>query len=469
MKQFFLNGITGIALCASTLFMLPVKSALAQSNSDGLLAAYTVKGNDQRAIVRVLTRASLCPVVGWDAQSFAQMTVRSAPATEAMRGDGAQTDSKPAVFDVLTCEALWPNGVKQARIEQKVLNAPSPDIKRIVILADTGCRMKGSENAFQACNDPVAWPFANVIEQAAKFKPDLVLHIGDIHYRESPCPVGHQGCAGSPWGYGYDVWEADFFKPAAPLLALAPWVFVRGNHESCFRAGQGWFRFFDQQPWSQARSCNDPSKDTDADFTEPYAVPLNAQAQMLVFDSSKTSGKPYSSADPAYQMYAAQLKALDQLAQQKSHNLFTSHHPLLAYAPVSGAGNVKAGGSGGLQSAFASVNPDRLFPQAVDVTMHGHIHLFESLSFKSNHPHSLIMGNSGSLNEGSAPSKRPDVPVYKNAEVEDYAVHSGYGFAVMDLVGNPSDKHWNLTEYNALGTPVIRCNMVDGKSKCVSL
>ncbi len=52
-------------------------------------------------------------------------------------------------------------------------------------------------------------------------------------------------CAGSPWGYGWDAWNADFFTPAAPLLAAAPWAAVRGNHESCARAGQGWWRFLD--------------------------------------------------------------------------------------------------------------------------------------------------------------------------------------------------------------------------------
>ena len=56
------------------------------------------------------------------------------------------------------------------------------------------------------------------------------------------------GCAGSPYGDNWAVWQKDFFDPAAPLLAAAPWVLVRGNHELCSRGGHGWFRLLDPHP-----------------------------------------------------------------------------------------------------------------------------------------------------------------------------------------------------------------------------
>lgn len=96
---------------------------------------------------------------------------------------------------------------------------------------------------------------------AAKLQPDLVMHIGDYHYRENACPSDIAGCKDSPWGYGWDTWEADLFKPAAPLLAAAPWIVVRGNHEECARAGQGWFRLLDTQAYSAKRTCDDPAND----------------------------------------------------------------------------------------------------------------------------------------------------------------------------------------------------------------
>ena len=205
--------------------------ATAGATNAPLEALYTVQAEGQRAVLRAITRQTSrqadCPSVAWAGGAPQPMAVRALPANVPARGEAGQADNKAAVFDVLTCEATWPQGASSARVAGQELAAPKANINRIVVIADTGCRMKGAENAFQPCNDPVAWPFAQVAQSAALTKPDLVIHIGDMHYRESPCPAGNTGCAGSPWGYGFDAWQADFFVPAKPLLAAAPWVFVR--------------------------------------------------------------------------------------------------------------------------------------------------------------------------------------------------------------------------------------------------
>ncbi len=430
-------------------------------------AAFTVQGEGQRAVVRALTRAAVCPDVEWDGQGAQPMTVRASPATIGARADSAQKDGKPAVFDVLTCEAIWPAGVRGARVAGLAIPAPAGAIQRIVIIADTGCRMKASENAFQPCNDAVKWPFAKVAQSAAALKPDLVIHIGDVHYRENPCPQGNAGCADSLWGYGFDAWQADFFNPARPLLAAAPWVFVRGNHESCFRAGQGWFRFLDAQAWREERSCNDPALDVDADYSMPYAVTVAADTQLIVFDSSKTNGQPFATTDRAYGKYAEQMRLVAQLAQQKTNSFFMSHHPLLALAPVRDTSRFKLGGNEGLQSVFGALYPQRLFPDGVTVALHGHVHLFESISFKSAHPLSLVLGNSGSANEGLLPQTLPaGSQLYPGAEVDDYAGRADYGFATLDRLDPAAGGGWMLTEYTIDGLPVIQCAIHGSKSRC---
>jgi hypothetical protein len=464
------------SICAATLFAIAsctitAGSPKAQTSPLNVANApetvFTVLGNDQRASVRAITRASACPMIEWDGITSQAMQVRAAAATAPLRADGAQKDSKAAVFDVLTCEAAWPAGAHSARIAGRDVPPPTADIKRIVIVADTGCRMKASDNAFQACNDGKAWPWAEVAHSAAATKPDMVIHIGDIHYRESPCPPGNAGCAGSPWGYGYDTWQADLFKPAKALLEAAPWVFVRGNHESCFRAGQGWFRFVDSQPFTAARSCNDPKLDDDADFSSPYAVSISPLTQLIVFDSSKTSGKPYTAKDPAYAKYTANLIAVDRLAKQKQHSFFMSHHPLLAIAPGKGSDKIKPGGTAGLLSVLEASYPKRLLPDGVAVAMHGHMHYFEAISFKTAHPTSLIMGNSGSVNDGEIPTQLPaNTEAYPSAIIADYAATAEYGFATLDRVGTTAN--WLLTEYTALGKPIFRCSIQDGKSKCTA-
>jgi hypothetical protein len=254
------------------------------------------------------------------------------------------------------------------------------------------------------------------------------------------------------------------------LLAAAPWVFVRGNHESCFRAGQGWFRFIDAQPWRQARSCDVPVFDVDADYSDPYAVPVTGDTQLIVFDSSKTNGKPFLATDWSFGKYTQQLKTVGQLALQKPNSFFLSHHPLLAVAPVKDPHKFKSGGNEGLQSVFGVLHPDRLFPDGVSVAMHGHVHLFESISFKSKHPVSLVLGNSGSANEGLVPDVLPpDAKLYRGAEIEDYAARSDYGFATLDRVDSGVNGDWLLTEYTINGRAVIQCKISGGKSHCSSV
>ncbi len=430
-------------------------------------AVFTVQAEGQRAIVRVLTRADSCPSISWSGKPSEVMSLRVAAATLPARQEAIQADSKPAVFDVRTCEATWPQGVHSASVAGTTLAAPLANIKRIVIIADTGCRMKASENAFQDCNDAAKWPFAKVAQSAAAKHPDLVIHIGDIHYRESPCPAGNAGCANVAWGYGYDAWQADFFKPAAPLLAAAPWVLVRGNHESCARAGQGWFRFMDAQPWSEARSCNQPALDKDADYSQPYAVNLSPHAQLLVFDSSKTSGKPFNSKDLSYGKYQADMQVVQKLALQKPHSFFMSHHPLLAVAPSKNTSKLKDGGNLGLTSVFETLHPERLLPDGIDASMHGHLHFFEAISFKTAHPASIIMGNAGSANEGTlATTFTPGEKLHGDALVEDYAATAAYGFATLDRVGGGESGDWLLTEFDTDGKAVFLCQIKNSKSQC---
>ncbi len=431
---------------------------------------FTVQAEGQHAILRALTRAPICPGVEWDGRAAQPMGRRADAAIVPVRGDSAQAESRPAIFDVLTCEANWPQGVRQARVAGREVAAPHTEIKRIVLIGDTGCRMKASENAFQPCNDDLKWPFARVAQSAAALKPDLVVHVGDIHYRESPCPPANAGCANSIWGYGYDAWQADFFSPAKPLLERAPWVFVRGNHESCFRAGQGWFRFVDSQAWREERSCNQTAFDAEADYSEPFAVPVAADTQLIVFDSSRTQGKPFSTSDLAYGKYAQQMRQVAALAQLRPNSFFMSHHPLLAVAPVKDPSRFKPGGNEGLQSVFGALYPRRLFPPGVSVALHGHVHLFESISFKSDHPLSLVLGNSGSAIEGLVPDVLPvGAKIYEGVEVDDYAARSGYGFATLDRIDSKGGGNWRLTEYTIDGVPVIECAISAGRSRCSRL
>ena len=410
---------------------------------------------------RAITTASSCPVMSWsDGQTM--MTTRTEPGIVAARSGKETAEPKPAVFPVRSCEAAIPAGVRSVRVDGLTLPGEPAAIRRIVLFGDSGCRMKGTE-AFQNCKDEAQWPLSAIARIAAQKQPDLVIHVGDLHYRESPCPAGNDGCAGSPWGYGYDVWEADLFIPAAPLLASAPWVFVRGNHEACNRAGVGWFRFLGARAWSEAVSCNDPQGDAEAeaDFTPPYAVALSPDTQLIVFDSAAVSSHAYPSDSAPFKRYRALLDQVDRLAAQKPHNIFVNHHPVLGFGG-SPEGTAKPGNAG-LQSVMEVTHPTRLFPPNVDLVLNGHVHLFQALSFSSGQPAEIVVGNGGSAMEGQVEEANAMVShPAPGANVRTFTTQPGFGFATLDR----HDEGWQLTEWSVGGAAIESCAIVGSTMNC---
>ena len=71
----------------------------------------------------------------------------------------------------------------------------TPGVYRIVVIGDTGCRLKTGEE-YQSCNDAEKYQFGRIAATAAQWKPDLVVHVGDYLYRENACPQADSGCAG---------------------------------------------------------------------------------------------------------------------------------------------------------------------------------------------------------------------------------------------------------------------------------
>jgi len=143
--------------------------------------------------VRAIVAGKECPAMSVDGKSVV-LKVRETPNEQ---------------FPVTTCQAATPPGSKFALIGGHRLALEPPAVKRVVVIGDTGCRLKGAK--VQDCNDPQKWPFSIMTRNAAAKHPDLVIHVGDYYYRETPCPAGREGCNGSPNGDSWESWRADFF------------------------------------------------------------------------------------------------------------------------------------------------------------------------------------------------------------------------------------------------------------------
>ena len=390
-----------------------------------IAAAWVELGPGGVAQVRAISESAACPGLIVDGAQQA-MRIRAA-------SDGGS-------FAVTVCEASLAAGAREATVGGRWVPLPTASPRRIIVIGDTGCRMEAPDD-FQACNDAAAWPFARIAATAAAWRPDVVIHLGDFHYRESPCPAGNAGCAGSPSGDNWPTWRADFFTPAEPLLRTAPWVFIRGNHELCSRAGQGWFRFL--EPGPRPATCTDD--------TAPYVVRLG-DVVLAVIDSSPASDSKAVPADVA--RYAAQL---DRLATMKPpYTWLATHRPPWAVINIGGSPPTLATGNATLQAAL-----DGRVPASLRLVLAGHVHLFEALGFGERRPVAMVVGNSGTLVDRPVPPN-PAGMVLDGATVTTGKTLREFGFVVMDAVGD----EWRATVRDVEGRPLAECTITGRTLAC---
>lgn len=321
---------------------------------------FTGRGQELRA----LTAGADCPYAEVDGQRMA-MKLRAPPR------EG---------FPVRACALEVPAGAGSAKLGAWTAPLRREPPRRILIFGDTGCRLKGA--AVQACNDPRKWPFALVAAKAAAARPDLVIHVGDYYYRETPCPAPAAGCEGSPYGDTWASWEADFFGPGRPLLEAAPWVFVRGNHESCARGWRGWFMFLDEAP--EPLPC--PAE------SAPFKVKLGDLA-LYVLDSTNSVDDQAPKAQ--VEGFRRQLAAVRPEPGEKAWIL--THRPIWAQVPVGRLGPL------GMVRAPINKTEQRAARghdfSGVQMIVAGHIHHFAAYDFGPSRPAQLVSGAGGDLGE----------------------------------------------------------------------
>lgn len=425
--------------------------------------SWVVLGSGGTAVARVITPDASCPNITIDGNAQ-PMSLRVAAGTIAARTASA-SPVLPSAFPVTTCETTLPANAARVSVLGRDLPLPKANPQKIVIIGDTGCRLKAG-NPWQACSDTTQWPFQRIASVAAAMHPDLVLHVGDYHYRENACPADVTGCQGSPWSYGFDAWEADLFRPAQDLLQAAPWIMVRGNHEECLRAGQGWFRFLDTLPYSEARSCNLPANDSIANYNDPYAVPVGSDTQIIVFDSAKAGASalnPSNATDaPIFNTYLAEFQKVAELASNPSiFSIFTNHHPILGYTPAT-SGN-PTGGQASLQSVMSSIYPTSYYPPNIGLAFHGHVHDFQAIDFSTPNPPTIVSGMGGDNLDAALPDPFPMTVGPAPGVVPDMVAHdNAFGFTVMERAG----RSWVYKAYKVDGTLLTTCRLTAGKLSC---
>ncbi|MEM8959648.1 MAG: metallophosphoesterase [Pseudomonadota bacterium] len=314
----------------------------------------------------------------------------------------------PGFEEVAVCEGVLPEGATTASIEDFSVPMPVLSPQRVVVLGDTGCRVKGGE--VQNCTGEgigPAWNFAGIAAVAAGEDPELVIHVGDFHYREYTAACG-ANCDPANLGFTWQSWKVDFFEPARPLLAAAPWIPIRGNHEDCTRAWRGWFYFLDpgpvpEGPWPAACPSSEMGEDhPDWFYTGPYAIEFGAQ-RVVVMDTSYLQHDYDPTPDAAaVARYRDEFDAVARLVGGDSRAVWLlTHRPIWAVASASGECDCAPLASVTdltLQTALTESSgapfPGQL-PASVTAVISGHIHLSERLVFSDGRPPQLVFGAGG--------------------------------------------------------------------------
>jgi hypothetical protein len=371
-----------------------------------------------------------------------------------------------ADFPIRVCEYLLPASATSAAINGQALPLPPAALKSIVAFGDTGCRIKtgetspeeagestgeeaGSGDRVQDCLDESKWPFKPMSAIIAKLtpKPDLVIHVGDYLYRESPCPEQDKTkCGGSPSHDKWATWEADFFTPAAPLLQAAPWIVTRGNHEICERAGLGYARLLDPTP------VGSQTPPLCLDLIDQYTVSVGGQA-FIVLDSSNA----LDDCECDKKVYAAQFKAMGKPA---AGTWLITHKPIWGFTNSKGQLGIR---NLTLQGALKSKEWNGAPPAGIELVLSGHIHLWEALSFEDGRSPQFVLG-SGSTE--LARKITEDLVGQKIGGTKVAAAATDHHFGYTIFTPSNEARHWDATYYDKDGKKKIACKIEPAKVTC---
>ncbi len=304
---------------------------------------------------------------------------------------------------------------KQVKIGSDSVRIPN-SIQKVVLMGDTGCRVKHSEKGglIQDCSNEQAWPFRKLAKSALSEDADLVIHVGDYHYREACADKEKCKKFADTITYEYPAWKADFLEPAKGLLSEKPFIFVRGNHEDCRRAYAGYDKIL-----------NPNAHDVCVDNHENQYTQVG-DLLIVNFDMASVDDKALDEKSDSFKSLQKRYNdAYDFIKKSSAKEVwFVTHKPIWGMSPYEG-------------KVFpVNVNLQKIverkpLPRQVTLTMAGHIHDFQLV--KQSRPVQLVVGQSGSALDPAPQVENQRFKMPSGYEIFSPTIHgSQFGYVVLE-------------------------------------
>ncbi|MFM2438345.1 MAG: hypothetical protein RLZ55_1164 [Actinomycetota bacterium] len=403
----------------------------AQPGTGGSNYAWVQLIDGGRVSVRAVSSNTTCPTITVNGKA-STMPVRAA--------------AGGAAFPVVVCEQVLTSPAASINVGGFTLPVPlakGAKLDSVAIVGDSGCRLEPPK-PMQDCNSTATWPAPPVSGEIAQLAPELIIHTGDYYYRMVQCPQADLAkCGGSPYGPTWATMEADFFRPYRSSLGTAPWIFMRGNHETCQMAGDAFLRLFAAGAYTPG-SCDN--------FLPPYAVDAGDQ-RFVVFDDSDAKDDKVDANQVS--TYTPQMKsALSLAASGPSPTSFLLlHRPIWLEQPA-GKGTQTINLT---MQAVATAVGDTL--PGVEMVVSGHIHGLGYFSF-AHRPTQVISGGGGAAKM----SKDADYAgtTIAGATVVQGQLASDFGYTVL----NRKATGWAVDFETVGGGMALRCTQANRFMKC---
>lgn len=293
------------------------------------------------------------------------------------------------------------------------------------------------------------WKLKTLVDRIAaqeeQSSPDIVVHVGDYMYRQGPCPAGSgKDCVGindpqpialselngttvdfmpGNWGDNWFGWWADVLFPSLSLLKTAPWIVVRGNHESCDRGGHGFFLLMDPREYPEdtrgGNHCvdgNTPVYNVAFDNEQFLVVDNNRMGEFYTTqpDDNRHDSCPAPSADgspiiPASQnrykdpqadkeaieeelaMFTGYWEQVETMSASHENNFVLVHRPVFSVSCSYLSANVMTTSDWNMQH---TLKPETL--KRISGIISGHLHIAQGIQFVDNElPVQVVVGHGG--------------------------------------------------------------------------